>query len=189
MQILWTSTLMDKPATPAERDSRPPQFVFPAGYHRFHKNQLFNFQLNRWYSLGYTDFEECAEAGKHLRTFSGLPLDLNWEKPLKAVLDHFRLDHVTVLGLSMGEWLCLRASAFEPDVLILSGSEDHFIPLKMHRRQLNAFPHVRSVTGRVFTKEEHAQNHYQIGNIRLALDVMITWIEEKQEDQRRLRNN
>jgi len=31
----------------------------------------------------------------------------------------------------------------------------------------------------VFTKEEHAQNHCQIGNIGLALEVMARWIGEK----------
>jgi len=46
------------------------EFSFPVGYHKFHKNQLFNFQLNRWYSLGYTSFEDCVEAGKHVHTFT-----------------------------------------------------------------------------------------------------------------------
>jgi hypothetical protein len=31
----------------------------------------------------------------------------------------------------------------------------------------------------VFTKEDNAQNHCQIGNIGLALKVMGEWIEEK----------
>lgn len=37
----------------------------------------------------------------------------------------------------------------------------------------------RSVTGRVFTKNEHAENHCQTGNIGLALDVIVQWLEEK----------
>jgi len=65
------------------------------------------------------------------------------------------------------------------DVLILSGREDHLIPIKMHQKQLRALVNARSVTGRIFTKEEHAQNHCQTGNIGLALDVMVKWIEEK----------
>jgi len=28
-------------------------FELPVGYQAFHPKQLFNFQLNRWYSLGY----------------------------------------------------------------------------------------------------------------------------------------
>ena len=31
---------------------------FPVGYHKFHKKQFYNFQLNRWYSIGYTRFED-----------------------------------------------------------------------------------------------------------------------------------
>ena len=35
---------------------------------------------------------------------------------MKAVLDHFKLDHVTLAGLSMGGCLVMRAAAFEPRV-------------------------------------------------------------------------
>jgi hypothetical protein len=49
----------------------------------------------------------------------------------------------------------------------------------MCRKQLKALTNARSVASRVFTKKEHAQNHCQIGNIGLALDVMVKWIEEK----------
>ncbi|MBU7014697.1 MAG: hypothetical protein HXS52_01065 [Theionarchaea archaeon] len=38
------------------------RFTFPVGYHEFHRDQVFNFQLNRWYSLGYTRFEDLKEA-------------------------------------------------------------------------------------------------------------------------------
>jgi hypothetical protein len=65
------------------------------------------------------------------------------------------------------------------DVLILTGAEDHFIPLKMHYLQVNALKNARSVAARIFTREEQGQNHCQIGNIGLALDVMMKWINEK----------
>lgn len=45
------------------------EFIFPVGYHKFHKNQLFNFQLNRWLSLGYARFEDMEEAGKAITNF------------------------------------------------------------------------------------------------------------------------
>ncbi|MFC2017152.1 alpha/beta hydrolase [Chloroflexota bacterium] len=197
-----------------------------------------------------------------------LPLNIEWEKPTKAILDYFKLDDVTLLGISMGGWLCLRAAAFEPriervipwsvsfdvtqytnivgqrlaglfmrkfrnfvnnqmkrnmkkkleyswfvnnlmymtnkevpieafdvlmqfneenlhsdlvrqDVLILTGKEDHLVPFKMHNMQVKALTNARSVTSRVFTREEQAQNHCQMGNIGLALDVMRKWIEKK----------
>ncbi|OPY32856.1 MAG: Alpha/beta hydrolase family protein [Methanoregula sp. PtaU1.Bin006] len=198
---------------------------------------------------------------------SGLPLTHEWEKPVGAVLDHFGLDNVTLLGISMGGWMCFRAAAFEPrisrviassiafdymlipprpvqwlarfllrfphlmnrlallkmkanyqerwgisnlmyitknpsptgasevllrfngtnqhpelvnqDVLILSGAEDHFIPLKMHYLQADALKNARSVTARIFTRETQAQNHCQIGNIGLAIGVMLDWIENR----------
>jgi len=198
----------------------------------------------------------------------GLALDIEWEKPTKAILDYFKLDDVTLLGISMGGWLCLRAAAFEPrikrviawsvsfdvsqyanlvgqqiarlfmrkfrnfanktmvkkmkkkleyswfvnnlmymthkevpieafdvllqfneenlhsdlvqqDVLILTGREDHLVPFKMHDMQVKALTNARSVTSRVFTKEEQAQNHCQMGNLGLALDVMRKWTEQK----------
>ena len=374
------------------------KFHFPVGYHDFHKDQVFNFQLNRWYSFGYARFEDMKAVGQRVNTFEewkiemlklaeeavaddrllnaafyyraaefytswddpdkeplydkftdlfyrvfkndgierfkvpyqdaylpairippvvtekkgtmvmhggfdsfieefyswmryfsehgyevisfegpgqggarkkfGLALDWRWERPAKAILDYFKLEDVTWLGISMGGWFCFRAAAFEPrikrviassiafdymqmpnfvtrqlvklffirfrkltdrlatrkmrrdkahawsvgnmmyiadkktpvgamdaalqlnernlhselvkqDVLILTGKEDHFIPLKMHDMQMKALTNARSVTGRVFTREEQAQNHCQIGNVGLALDVMVKWIEEE----------
>ena len=65
------------------------------------------------------------------------------------------------------------------DVLILTGAEDHFIPIKMHHKQVAALKNAKSVTERIFTREEQAQNHCQIGNIGLALDVIAQWLAEK----------
>ncbi len=197
-----------------------------------------------------------------------LPMDLQWEKPARAVLDYFRLNDVTWLGISMGGWLCFRAAAYEPrikrviassiafdymkippkiiadfarwlfkhpgimnwmsemkmkrrpqekwgidnlmymtktttpleaglaitafneenlksdlvrqDVLILSGAEDHFIPLKLHHLQVAALKQTRSVTERIFTRAEQGHNHCQVGNFGLALDTMAAWMAEKE---------
>jgi hypothetical protein len=73
----------------------------------------------------------------------------------------------------------LHSDLVKQDVLILTGREDHFIPFKMLDMQVKALAHARSVFARVFTKEEQAQNHCQMGNIGLALDVMVKWIEKK----------
>jgi pimeloyl-ACP methyl ester carboxylesterase len=372
------------------------KFDLPVGYHEFHKDQLFNFQLNRWHSLGFARFEDMKEAGNKIHNFldwksvlvqladkalsenrlmnaaiyyrgaefyitqkdpdkeifydkfidlfyrvfrddgierikvpyqnrylSGMrmpPIDQKkgmiimhggfdsfieefypigsffadrgfeviafegpgqggtrkkyglawnheWENPVGAVLDYFNLDDVTLYGLSMGGYLCLRAAAFEPrvkrvvasghaidymktafllaqwlikpfmkyenfmnkmirkkmvkdpkhhwltnnmmyitdtkepidavnimlqmnkknmhperitqDVLILTSRNDHFIPIKMHKMQINALTNSKSVSGRIFTKDEHAQNHCQIGNIGLSCKVIINWVDEK----------
>ncbi len=375
------------------------KFIFPIGYHKFHKKQVFNFQLNRWYSLGYARFEDIKEVSHKVKSFKdwktemvklaekaesenrlmnaafyyrasefymlqdnfekkqmynkfidlfykafkndniekfevpykeaflpamkvspkgdkkkgiivmhggfdsfieefyswiryfsdhgyeviafegpgqgaalrkhGFAVDYEWEKPIKAVLDYFKLNDVTLVGISMGGWFCFRAAAFEPrikrviassisydymklmnvvlqkmhiffikymrnysnkmilksikkekgiqawmsaqlmyitkkqmpmdafdfwlqlneknlhselvkqDVLILTGRNDHFISFKAHAMQVKALTNANSVTAKVFTKETHAHNHCQIGNIGLALDVMVKWIEEK----------
>ncbi|KYK33957.1 MAG: hypothetical protein AYK19_12715 [Theionarchaea archaeon DG-70-1] len=85
---------------------------------------------------------------------------------------------------AFGFWLQLNeenlhSDMVKQDVLILTGRNDHFIPFKMHDKQVKALTNAKSVTARVFTKEEQAHNHCQIGNIGLALDVMVKWIEKK----------
>ena len=203
------------------------------------------------------------------RTEDRPALEIRWERIIGAVLDHLDLTDVTLIGISMGGWLGLRAAAFEPrikrviassvsfdvnqyvnpiaqvfaklffkffrgftnramlnrmdndtqyawfvnhlmditnqqipidafdfllqfneknlhpgkvtqDVLILTGEKDHMIPLKMHHLQVAALTHAGSVTARIFTEEDQAQNHCQVGNIALALDVMIKWIQEEE---------
>jgi alpha-beta hydrolase superfamily lysophospholipase len=47
---------------------------------------------------------------------AGLHMTPDWHQPVKAVLDYFKLDHVTLVGLSMGGCLVMRAAAFEPRV-------------------------------------------------------------------------
>jgi pimeloyl-ACP methyl ester carboxylesterase len=47
---------------------------------------------------------------------AGLHMTPAWHQPVKAVLDHFKLDRVTLVGLSMGGCLVMRAAAFEPRV-------------------------------------------------------------------------
>ncbi|MBN1299254.1 MAG: alpha/beta fold hydrolase [Actinobacteria bacterium] len=236
----------------------------------------FDSYIEEFYSFGYyfsnlgydVYIFEGPGQGAALKEY-GLPLIYQWEIPVKAVLDYFNLNDVTLLGISMGGWLCFRAAAYESrikrviassiaydymkipppfiekfarwllkhpkimepavelnmklmpqenwgavnlmyitkkenspveaskvmlefngqnqkpelvtqDVLMLTGAEDHFIPLKMHYMQIKALKNARSVTGRIFTKEEQVQNHCQVGNRGLVLKVMSDWIKEKE---------
>lgn len=197
----------------------------------------------------------------------GLILTHKWEEPTKAVLDYFKTNDVTILGFSMGGYWCLRAAAFEPrikrviassvvfdwmqapsrfirnvtewffrhptlmrwsisikmksdpyhkwvannwmyitkeddvmkasqyilsmnnenlhserikqDVLILTGEDDNFVPLKMHYLQIKALKNAKSIEDKIFTQEEQASNHCQIGNIGLAIDVILKWVNRK----------
>ncbi|NOT42393.1 MAG: alpha/beta fold hydrolase [Alphaproteobacteria bacterium] len=45
-----------------------------------------------------------------------MPMTPDWEKPVGAVLDHLGLSDVTLIGISLGGCLALRAAAFEPRV-------------------------------------------------------------------------
>ncbi|EPY14750.1 alpha/beta fold hydrolase [Paenibacillus alvei] len=44
---------------------------------------------------------------------NGLKFIHNWEKPLAAVIDYFKIDRVSILGASWGGYLSMRAAAFE----------------------------------------------------------------------------
>lgn len=193
---------------------------------------------------------------------SNLYMTHRWEEPVSAVLDYFHLDDVTLIGLSLGGYLALRAAAFErrisrvaaydvflydqhgsgfqgalykfflnypsaynwvahtamrispaadhlisqwmdilnastpadyvaqmqyysvsdiadrvhQDVLLLAGDEDHMIPLNELQKHRQGLVNARSITERIFSADEHAENHCQVGNIKLALDVILDWI-------------
>jgi len=63
------------------------------------------------------------------------------------------------------------------DVLLMAGSEDNLIPLSHFYKQIEALKKARSLTARLFTRKEQAQNHCQVGNLRLAVDYITDWID------------
>jgi alpha-beta hydrolase superfamily lysophospholipase len=199
-----------------------------------------------------------------------LPMTADWHKPVSAVLDHFGVTRVALVGLSLGGCLVMRAAAFEPrvafvvaydiltdffdvnlrqtspllrglvkvllklrakglvnaivaraarrspivqwgigegmhvtgsasafdflrktqqfktsdvsalvrqDVLLLAGGEDHYVPVTQWHQQIRTLVHARSVTARLFTRSESAQNHCQVGNYGLALGTIVEWLD------------
>lgn len=70
----------------------------------------------------------------------------------------------------------LKAEQVTQHVLILTGEEDHFIPMKLHHLQVAALKNANSITERIFTRTEQGQNHCQVGNLGLALDTMRDWL-------------
>jgi pimeloyl-ACP methyl ester carboxylesterase len=201
--------------------------------------------------------------GAAIRKYN-LPFTHAWEEPVSYVLDYFELTDVTLIGISLGGYLALRAAAFEPrvsrvvcydisiydqhghglqrtiyefflrhpavydwiakismknvatewlmhqgmyingvdtptewlatlenfsvsdiaaqvqqNVLLMAGAEDRMVPLKEFEKNKKGLTAARSVTGRIFSVEENAQNHCQIGNVKLALDVILDWIHNK----------
>ena len=64
-------------------------------------------------AAGYTviAFEGPGQGGA-LRE-DNLPMPYDWEKPVSAVLDHYKIDRCTLIGMSLGGYLAPRAAAFE----------------------------------------------------------------------------
>jgi pimeloyl-ACP methyl ester carboxylesterase len=62
------------------------------------------------------------------------------------------------------------------DVLLLAGSQDHYVPPSQLAGQLDSLTSARSVTVRVLTHAENAQNHVHVGNTELSLQVMAAWM-------------
>jgi alpha-beta hydrolase superfamily lysophospholipase len=71
----------------------------------------------------------------------------------------------------------LHSELVTQDVLILTGKEDHLVPFKMHNMQVKALENAASVTPMVFTSVVQGQNHCQVGNFGLALDIVVEWLE------------
>lgn len=213
-------------------------------------------------------FEGPGQGG--VMRLQGMHFTHEWEKPVKAVLDFFNLNDVTIIGISLGGYLAPRAAAFdkritkvvawsvfpcfqdvivgmqkpaiqkmfylfmklrarplinfvfgkkakkEPvidwgikhgcyayeakdaynyarklklydiesiadkitqDVLIVGANQDHFIDYRLIGREINMLTNVKSLTFRLFTDKEDAQNHCNVGNGKIALDEICGWIE------------
>ncbi len=68
------------------------------------------------------------------------------------------------------------------DVLVLAGEGD--IYTVFYEVQIKALENARSVTGRIFTKEECADHHCQVGNMGILLKTISDWIEEKSNGEK-----
>jgi pimeloyl-ACP methyl ester carboxylesterase len=64
----------------------------------------------------------------------------------------------------------------EQPVALLVGEHDSFQPPKLARRQAEALVRAESVTTRVFTKSEQADQHCQMGNLALATGWLSSWL-------------
>jgi alpha-beta hydrolase superfamily lysophospholipase len=225
-----------------------------------------------WAILAEAGYEVIAFEGPGqgaTRRLQGVLFDHHYEKPAGVVLDHFSLETVAMMGVSMGGYWAMRAAAFEPritrviampplldwmqmtnglfrwlvpvmmkvegmmnwmvklkmsvpaightmqhamyisggkrpinavkwmlemnadnlhseritqDVLLLAGENDAFQPVKLMHLQKTALINARSIETRVFTKEENADQHCQIGNLGLVMQVAIDWLDRKMID-------
>lgn len=231
-----------------------------------------------WQRVAAAGFDVIAFDGPGqggARTLNGLTFDHDWEKPVGAVLDHFRIERAALVGISMGGYWALRAAGREPridrvvswppvydwlhrlpaavrgpartmlghrrfmrwsvrtrarlvptlravveqtlylldsedpvhvvdwfmgmnaehlgsqrvtqDVLLMCGEHDSFQPPSLTRAQAQALTAARSVTVRMFTEAEHADQHCQMGNLDLACRVLTAWLQDPDPAQHRPR--
>ena len=68
------------------------------------------------------------------------------------------------------------SSRVTQDVLLMAGAQDHYVPAHQFPDQIATLTDVRSLTARLFTSYEQAQNHCQVGNFGLAFQTVIEWI-------------
>ena len=241
--------------------------IFHGGYDSIIQEFLCLYKYFR--ALGYDIyFYEGSGQGEVLMR-SGIRMDAEWEHCTGAVLDHFGLNDVTIIGISLGGYLAPRAAAYDKrisrvvmcdliydfygaiinkfgdkgkyfdklvshpknpvwrsvnkklkqnfftnwlidqgysvfegvntpceyfeyikrfntrgispmltqDVLVLAGASDLYTVY--YDEQIKALTNARSVTWRIFTEEECADHHCQVGNIGLLLETITTWTEEK----------
>lgn len=84
------------------------------------------------------------------------------------------VDIVDWFGGMNPEHLC--SDRITQDVLVLAGEHDRFQPPKFARAQVAALVNARSVTTRLFTAAENADQHCQLGNLPLVGEVLIDWL-------------
>ena len=58
------------------------------------------------------------------------------------------------------------------DILIIGANQDHFIDYKMIGKEINMLKNVKSLTFRLFTDKENAQNHCNAGNSKIVLNTI-----------------
>jgi pimeloyl-ACP methyl ester carboxylesterase len=108
-------------------------FVFHGGYDSF-VEEFYAFLLPLT-ELGFTviGFDGPGQGGA-LR--QGIFFEHAWEKPAKALLDYFDLDHVEWLGASCGGYLSIRAAAFEPRIKHIVSMPTTYSGLDMTLKQM-----------------------------------------------------
>jgi pimeloyl-ACP methyl ester carboxylesterase len=72
----------------------------------------------------------------------------------------------------------IMSHLIKQDVLLIAGENDAFQPPILLHKQKEALVNARSVSTRIFTKDEHADQHCQIGNLNIALETMLAWIND-----------
>ena len=67
---------------------------------------------------------------------------------------------------------------------ILAGRSDHMIPPSLFQEEFDLLPNTRSLSLQLYTDRDDAGSHCNMGNMKLALDTMIRWMDQIDEKNR-----
>lgn len=68
------------------------------------------------------------------------------------------------------------ADKITQDVLVLCAREDHFINPRLFHEEFDLLTNARSLTLRLFSEKDNAGGHCNVGNSKLVLDAMLSWL-------------
>lgn len=71
----------------------------------------------------------------------------------------------------------LNSDLVTQHVLLIGGEKDAFQPPLLLKKQEKALVNARSITSRVFTRAEEADQHCQIGNLALVMHFILNWLD------------
>ena len=117
--------------------------VIHGGFDSF-KEEFFS-AINYFSVKGYDVIVFDGPGQGEARRKHGLAFDYRWERPTSAVIDYFNLEDVTLIGVSLGGYLCFRAAAFEPRIKRIIASSVAYdytdVPPKMVQPLIRLFYH------------------------------------------------
>lgn len=70
------------------------------------------------------------------------------------------------------------ADRIDQDVLVIGAKEDHFISPRLFHEEYDLLANARSLTFRLFTNQQDAGGHCNVGNAKLVMDAVTDWIGE-----------
>lgn len=98
------------PVATITRDKADKWLIFHGGFDSY-LEELIRLSLTHLSDLGTYNILMFEGPGQGLPNKSGLTMTSEWEKPVSTVLDFFGLNNVSLVGMSLGGYLALRAAA------------------------------------------------------------------------------
>jgi lysophospholipase L1-like esterase len=103
--------------------------------------------------------------------------------PIRHLVEHANFISGGRRPLDAVKWLLamnkghIHSEKVAQHVLILAGANDAFQPAFLAERQEKALTAAKSITKRVFSAHEKADQHCQIGNLPLACRTITDWLD------------